>query len=856
MALDRDETLRKAEKLLRQGNLAAAITEYARVAESYPSDIPTLNKLGELYQRAGQTDDAVGQFARVADQWLREGEYAKASGHYKKILKLKPQDESAILQLVQASIRQGLLTEAKGYLQTARAAREARGDAAGAEDLTLQLADLDPNDFDSRMIALRVRLNRDATPELVAEVRRTINELERKGRSEESEVLLASLIRLDPDDVDARVRVARAAMRRGDMAAARAALPAHPEESQRYEVLAMAVELELTLGQTEPDRLEGVRPLLTRLLAIEHERAREDIAALGERMRAPDLAVTFACVESLVDDHAAKREFADAADRLKQFLRRAGHHVPALLRLVEVCVDGDLDADTTVAQGHLCDAYLEQGEALKARVIAEDLLSRRPRSARERDRLRRALVALGDEDPDAAIADHLGFVEGLIDGLPDEWPEHDDEPVSLYDPSGVAAAAEPALVETEAAHVDHAPVHEAPVDQPPVDQIGIEETTVEALIDDMAMPMPVEAAPEAPELAYDAISRDEAIPEIAVPHEHELSHPPDLHFEEPDLALAAGQAGPDLDAPDPGWHGESGIAFEPVDFSESFQDAPLAEAPAAEPLRVDAVSSEVAAPAAAPQAPAPPTKGKKAKGKKASQPAKAKPAAPAKPVADEIDLTGALDALARGVDLGDVLEEADPDGVHGDDDAEHDEHEHYADEQVAAGPAHAPAPAQPVAQVAQTNGAPDDVDLEQVFDGLRAEAAGDMVEMAQPDLSARLLSMAETYQAAGMFEEARAALEQVSSDSRYRFRAAAALGQLFWQQGDPDGALRWLELASEAPAPDRDAGRAVMYDFAEKLEQTGDTTRALAVFLDLLADQGDYRDVRERVDRLTRVQTG
>ena len=129
-----------------------------------------------------------------------------------------------------------------------------------------------------------------------------------------------------------------------------------------------------------------------------------------------------------------------------------------------------------------------------------------------------------------------------------------------------------------------------------------------------------------------------------------------------------------------------------------------------------------------------------------------------------------------------------------------------------------------------------------------------MVEMAQPDQSLRLLSMADTYQAAGMFNEARAALEQVAGDSRHRFRAAASLGRLFWQQGDADASLRWMQLASEAPAPDPEAGRALMYELGEKLEQTGETTRALAVFLELLGEQEGYRDVQQRVDRLSRVQ--
>jgi hypothetical protein len=40
------------------------------------------------------------------------------------------------------------------------------------------------------------------------------------------------------------------------------------------------------------------------------------------------------------------------------------------------------------------------------------------------------------------------------------------------------------------------------------------------------------------------------------------------------------------------------------------------------------------------------------------------------------------------------------------------------------------------------------------------------------------------------------------------------------------------------------------------LEDAGETTRALAVFLELIAEATDYRDVSARVERLTRVQAG
>ena len=91
--IDRDATLRKAEKLLRQGRLDAAIAEYLRVVEDQPRDWNTANTLGDLYVRAGQIDRAVEQYVRIADTWPRRAFCPKAAALYKKILKLKPDDE-------------------------------------------------------------------------------------------------------------------------------------------------------------------------------------------------------------------------------------------------------------------------------------------------------------------------------------------------------------------------------------------------------------------------------------------------------------------------------------------------------------------------------------------------------------------------------------------------------------------------------------------------------------------------------------------------------------------------------------------------------------------------------------------
>ena len=79
---------------------------------------------------------------------------------------------------------------------------------------------------------------------------------------------------------------------------------------------------------------------------------------------------------------------------LQEFAVRVPGQMPALLKLVEVCVDGGLEATMYEAQAQLADAYLERGQATEARVIAEDLVAREPWDRAHIDRFRRALMML------------------------------------------------------------------------------------------------------------------------------------------------------------------------------------------------------------------------------------------------------------------------------------------------------------------------------------------------------------------------------------------------------------------------------------------------------------------------------
>jgi tetratricopeptide (TPR) repeat protein len=130
----------------------------------------------------------------------------------------------------------------------------------------------------------------------------------------------------------------------------------------------------------------------------------------------------------------------------------------------------------------------------------------------------------------------------------------------------------------------------------------------------------------------------------------------------------------------------------------------------------------------------------------------------------------------------------------------------------------------------------------------------DVDRPSSDEAAAEQYRLALTYQDMGMVEDAIAALEMAARSARQRFDAASMLGRLHLEQQRLGKAVEWFERAAEAPAPTPDAGRALLYDLASTLEAAGEGSRALAVFVELEAESGGYRDVGLRIDQLSKVQ--
>jgi len=680
VAGDREQTLKKAEKLLRQGRVDGAIEEYQRVLDKHPHDWNTANALGDCYARAQMVERAAELYNQIGDHFAKEGFFSKATALYKKSLKILPTDEHALGQAAEMAIRQSTLVEAKHYLQQLAARRQQRGQAKSAAEILLRIASLDPSDLDARLAGARA-IAETGGGELVApELLAVAQAHEAAGHHDKAFAVLVEAARIVPNDDEIRAALARAYAGRGDLEQARSharsaadfvaladlaaargdtrasiallteAYIAAPDEliATRL-VLAHSVlgefdqaapyvdaigetddlDLQFAVGtiRARQGDVDTARAAFARLLAREPNRAAA-VAAEGERLAALDPDAALVHLEAAADIFVLHGDFAAAATAYEAFVLQQPDHIAALLRLVEISVDGELPVKRDGAQASLVDAYLSQGNAAEARTLTEELLARQPDNPTHVQRLSKALALLG-----------------------------------------------------ETPHV----VEDSELDLGGSEQAG-----------------------------------------------------------EPEAGASAAQAEPPPVESEPSGDGQ-------------------------DPFRLGPVAIDLR------------------------------------------DILGDQAASEQSAGDGDAGQQAGP-----------------------------PRPK------------PAGRDLDEVFGGLREQAA----RQGGHGAAEKHYKVALAYRDMGMSHEAIRELQAAAASPRLRFEASALLARLFLERGDSGNAIEWLERAAEAPAPTVEAGRTLLYDLGDTLEAGGETARALAVFLELQADAGDFRDVARRVERLSRVQTG
>jgi len=396
VAIDRDATLKQADKLLRQGKLDGAIDQYVRLITELPEDWNAINLLGDLYLRAGKNDLAAEQFTRIADHQFSEGFLPKSAALYKKALKVKADDQHILMQLAEIGERQGKFADAKFYLHKVAKQRQSRGEDRAAAECILRLGSLEGSDLESKIAAALAAQSIGDAFRAVELLKDAAHVLDKEKRRNEAFQLLADAAEIDPFDADLRNRLAREFVSAGQPNRARAYLSAETAGDDPDLLLALAT-IEFAEG-----REHDARTAMARVLALAPEREADVAHLADELITGGRVESAYACVDAITDAALLEDDILRAVAVLQKFVEQ-GPHIPALAKLVAIAADAKMVEALRPAQEQLADAYLTASMGDEARVVAEDLVRTDPASDAHADRLRRALVMLGVTDSEQVI---------------------------------------------------------------------------------------------------------------------------------------------------------------------------------------------------------------------------------------------------------------------------------------------------------------------------------------------------------------------------------------------------------------------------------------------------------------------
>lgn len=364
-----------------------------------------------------------------------------------------------------------------------KALRQGRIDAVIAE--YLDLTEAEPRDWATAQTLGDLYTRAGQIGRALAQYARTADHMATEGLLAEAAALFQKSLKLKPDDSYATTRVRQISQQievsggLGDVPSFRTEQPPaaeHPEQSATPDAAEFGDDPFLMddglltddeVAEPEDDRLpaftaaeaalregrlEEGRRIVGDALQVDPQ-AKETALSMAYRVAAASPDAGYQVIDVIVDRSVGDNDYGGAAAALQEFVTRVPHHLLALMRLVEIAMDGGLEATMYEAQAQLADAYLDEGRGLEARIISEDLVAREPWNRANIERFRKALALLGEADPDAVIAGRLGGESPFLTTDLLEFDRQDDgdegiEGFAADEPGGAQVPSVPAASAT------------------------------------------------------------------------------------------------------------------------------------------------------------------------------------------------------------------------------------------------------------------------------------------------------------------------------------------------------------------------------------------------------------------------
>jgi tetratricopeptide (TPR) repeat protein len=394
MAIQRDKIIASAEKLVAKGKIEPAIKEYERLLDDNPSDVNTLNRIGDLWVRINRNDEAVKVFGRIADHYSKDGFFLKAIAIYKKINKLDPSKLDIYAKLADLYGKQGLAMEAKSQYQVLADYYLKHGDPGNALAIYRKISELDPNSINVHVKLADLYSQNNQTKEALKEYDRVGRMLLKRGMLDEAVQVFKKALKIDAGNIELVESLVTALLEAKDYDNAIQIVQASIETSaDNPRLLAIYGRILMTKGD-----MKGARAALERALSRDANdvSVRETLADLYVRIGNADGALEM--LSPVVEKALGRGERASAVEILNRILRVDPGHTPTLERLVAIYSRLNEETNILSSMSSLAEAHVAKGHYEKAADVLEKLIQREPQNAQHRTKLQFVRSQMGGVD--------------------------------------------------------------------------------------------------------------------------------------------------------------------------------------------------------------------------------------------------------------------------------------------------------------------------------------------------------------------------------------------------------------------------------------------------------------------------
>jgi tetratricopeptide (TPR) repeat protein len=332
MAFDKAKVLKAAEKFLAQGKISSAIKEYRQIIKNDGDDLTALNMLGDLLARAGEKDEAVSCFSRIAEHYRDQQFRLKAIAMYKKIEKLKPRDPVIANTLAELYDAQGLAVDARAqYLIVADAYTRA-GQTKERLEVLHKIADLDSHNTDIRLKLAEGYLKEKMFPDAARAYSEAANRMLEKGDFEGSLAAYGKAFELSPDDKSILKGLVAAHVRLGSAEDAAELLEkAVAEQPDDMDLISM-----LAQAYVDAENAPGAEQATAQLMSHDASNYRRYIEVARAYLNSGQEDEAARILGLVIEQMLAGREENDLLELVNELLTRNPEHVGGLRLLARI----------------------------------------------------------------------------------------------------------------------------------------------------------------------------------------------------------------------------------------------------------------------------------------------------------------------------------------------------------------------------------------------------------------------------------------------------------------------------------------------------------------------------------------